>query len=96
MQLQSKEDIRQGVCFSATKLSEFPSFEIKTCPVKLLNYEINKSVLMGAKVKLFERPVSFPKAALKSNITLGLLSDVADNQLISLDAKVAQLQGCKI
>lgn len=50
---------------------------------------------MGAKVKLLEMPVSFPKAALKSNITLGLLSDVADNQLISLDAKVAQLQGCK-
>ena len=93
--MQSKEDVRRGVCFSATKLSELPSFEIKTCPVKLVNYEINKSVLMGAKVKLFEMPVSFPKAVLKSNITLGSLSAVADNQLISLDAKVAQLQGRK-
>ena len=99
MQLQTKDEVRRGVCFSAAKLSEFQSFEIKTSPVKLLNYDIdksdNKSVLMGAKVRLFEMPVSFPKAVLKSNITLGSLSAVADNQLISLDAKVAQLQGRK-
>ena len=96
MQLQTKDEVLQGVCFLPAKLSEFQFFELKTCPVKLLNYEIdksdNKSVLMGAKVRLFEMPVSFPKAALKSNITLGSLSAVADNQLISLDAKVAQLQ----
>ena len=99
MQLQTKDEVRRGVCFSPAKLSEFQSFETKTSPVKLLNYEIdksdNKSVLMGARVKLFEMPVSFPKAMLKSNITLGSLSAVADNQLISLDAKVAQLQGRK-
>ena len=48
-----------------TKLSEFLSVECKTSPVKLINYDIdktdNKSVLMGARVKLFEMPVSFPK-----------------------------------
>ena len=50
---------------------------------------------MTARVRLFEMPVSFPKAMFKSNITLGSLSAVADNQLISLDVKVAQLQGRK-
>ena len=50
---------------------------------------------MGARVKLFEMPVSFPKATLKSNITLGSLAAVTDNQLISLDAKVVKLQGRK-
>lgn len=99
MQLQTKDDVRRGVCFSPAKLSEFQSVESKTSPVKLINYDIdkidNKSVLMGARVKLFEMPVSFPKATLKSNITLGSLSAVADNQLISLDAKVVKLQGRK-
>ena len=99
MQLQTKDDVRRGVCFSPAKLSEFQSVESKTSPVKLVYYDIdkidNKSVLMGARVKLFEMPVSFPKATLKSNITLGSLSAVADNQLISLDAKVVELQGCK-
>ena len=99
MQLQTKDDVRRGVCFSPAKLSEFQSVESKTSPVKLINYDIdkvdNKSVLMGARVKLFEMPVSFPKATLKSNVTLGSLSAVADNQLISLDAKVVKLQGRK-
>ena len=53
-----------------TKLSEFLSVECKASPVKLINYDIdktdNKSVLMGARVKLFEMPVSFPKATLTS------------------------------
>ena len=50
---------------------------------------------MGVRVKLFEMPLSFPKATLKSNITLGSLSAVTNNQLISLDAKVVKLQGRK-
>jgi len=41
---------------------------------------------MAAIVRLFEMPVSFPKATLKSNITLGSLSAETNNQLISFDA----------
>lgn len=95
MQLQTNNDIRSGVCFSPTKISEFQSVEANTSPVKLINYDIdksdNKSILICARVRLFEMPVSFPKTTLKSNATLGSLAAVTDNQLIS----VVQLQGRK-
>ena len=57
MQLQANEEVRRGVCFLPAKLSEFQSVEVNTSHVILVNYDLgksdNKSVLMGAKVRLF-------------------------------------------
>lgn len=73
---------------SPANLSEFQSFR----PTQvLLNSSINKGVLMGARVRLFEIPVSLPKTTFKSNITLCSLSAVTDKQLISVGTKVVQL-----
>lgn len=97
MQLQIKDEVRRAVCFSPAKLSEFQSVQANTSPVKLVNYDIdkgdNESVLMDAKVRLFEMPVSLPKKTLKSNITLGSLSAVTE---ISLSLLMQKLYNFKV
>ena len=99
MQLQTENNVVRGVCFSSTKHSEFQAITDKKSPVKLQNFDIDKkdntSVLMGAKVRLSEVPVSFAITPLPSTVNLASLTAVNENQLVTLNAKLTQLSGTK-
>lgn len=97
MLIQTEATKVRGVCFSSSKHLDFERCSKQKSPVKISNFTIkNDSVLMNARVQIEElKEVTFLREEIPSTLNISMLSNVTNNQLINLKAKVVHLSGVK-
>ena len=97
MLIQTEATKVHGVCFSSSKHLNFERCRKQKSSVKISNFTIkNDSVLMNARVQIEElKEVTFLWEEIPSTLNISMLSNVTNNQLINLKAKVVHLSGVK-
>ncbi|CAH3166580.1 unnamed protein product, partial [Pocillopora meandrina] len=81
--------------FSSSKHLDFERCSKQKSPVKISNFTIkNDSVLMNARVQIEElKEVTFLREEIPSTLNISMLSNVTNNQLINLKAKLPATPG---
>ena len=96
MLIQTEATKVRGVCFSSSKHLDFERCSKQKSPVKISNFTIkNDSVLMNARVQIEELMEVTFLGEIPSTLNISMLSNVTNNQLINLKAKVVHLSGVK-
>ncbi|XP_029209383.2 uncharacterized protein LOC114973125 [Acropora millepora] len=96
-QIQTKEKIMRGVCFSPPKVKRFTEFSESATPVKLKNFRLDTSantedLLMGHDVSLESLSgLDFDKTTMPTSINLNTIKSVCIGQLVTVTAKVSRL-----
>ena len=97
MLIQTEATKVRGVCFSSSKHLDLERCSKQKSPVKISNFTIkNDSVLMNARVQIEElKEVTFLREEIPWTLNISMLSNVTNNQLINLKAKVVHLSEVK-
>lgn len=96
-QIQTKEKVMRGVCFSPPKVKRFAEFSESATPVKLKKFRLDTSantedLLMGHDVSLESlSELDFDKTTMPTSINLNTIKSVCIGQLVTVTAKVSRL-----